>query len=167
MIVRRRPVESQSMEEASIQPSVIEPLGPAVERVKTLLFRPFEIERWLAIALCAWLALLGTGGGSAGKGISYNREKGVTWNNMAIDITRAKEFAIENLAWLIPVTLFVLIVVFGLWSVLTWLSSRGDSCSCTAWLPTAPRYKSPGPSIEPMPTASLSSDFRWGSSLWS
>ena len=125
MIVRSRQVESQSMEEASIQPSVIEPLGPAVERVKTLLFRPIEIERWLAIALCAWLALLGTGGGSTGKGVSYNREKGVTWNNMAIDITRAKEFAMENLAWLIPVTLFVLIVVFGLWSVLTWLSSRG------------------------------------------
>ena len=67
------------MEDASHQVSVIEPLGPAMDRVKTLLFRPFEIERWLAIALCAWLALLGTGGGaSTGKGVRYSREEGFT-----------------------------------------------------------------------------------------
>lgn len=115
------------MEDASHQVSVIEPLGPAMDRVKTLLFRPFEIERWLAIALCAWLALLGTGGGaSTGKGVRYSREEGFTWNKTPIDTARAKEFVMENLAWLVPVTLFVLIMVFGLWLVLTWLSSRGQ-----------------------------------------
>jgi len=125
MIVHSPQVESQSMEEAITQPSVLEPLGPAVERVKTLLFRPFEIERWFAIALCAWLALLGTGGGSAGQSVRYSKEKGVTWNGKSLDTGPGKEFVMENLAWIVPVTLFVLIVLFGLWLVLTWLSSRG------------------------------------------
>ena len=125
MIIHSHQAESQSMEEAIIQPSVTEPLGPAVQRVKTLLFRPFEIERWMAIALCAWLALLGTGGGSGGLGVRYSKEKGVTWNGRSLDIASGKEFVLENLTWLVPVTLFVLLVVFGLWIVLTWLSSRG------------------------------------------
>ncbi len=40
--------------------SVIKPLKMAIERVKEILFRPFDLEKWIAITFCAWLA---TGGG--------------------------------------------------------------------------------------------------------
>ena len=42
--------------------SVIEPINPAVERVKDVLFRPFDFGRWFVIGFCAWLAYLAEGG---------------------------------------------------------------------------------------------------------
>ena len=54
--------------------SVIEPIGPAIEKVKTILFNPFDLSKWFIIGFCAWLAQLGSanrgggGGGSGGNG---------------------------------------------------------------------------------------------------
>jgi hypothetical protein len=44
------------------------PLGRAWERMKALLFRPFEPAKWLILALCAWLASLLEGGSGGGGG---------------------------------------------------------------------------------------------------
>ena len=38
--------------------SVIDPITPAIERAKIMLFRPFELKRWFVIGFCAWLAYL-------------------------------------------------------------------------------------------------------------
>ena len=45
--------------------SVIDPINPAIERVKALLFAPFDLGRWFIIGFCAWLAQLSryNGGG--------------------------------------------------------------------------------------------------------
>ena len=45
--------------------SVVEPLSPAIDWVKTVLFRPFDLGKWFVIGFCAWLAQLGKspGGG--------------------------------------------------------------------------------------------------------
>jgi len=40
--------------------SVIDPITPAIERVKEMLFRPFDLRRWFVIGFCAWLAYLGS-----------------------------------------------------------------------------------------------------------
>ena len=45
-----------------IHVSVIDPIGPAFEKVKTILFRPFDLGKWFIIGFCAWLARLGEGG---------------------------------------------------------------------------------------------------------
>jgi hypothetical protein len=42
--------------------SVVDPIGPAIDRVKAMLFAPFDLVRWLVIGFCAWLANLGSGG---------------------------------------------------------------------------------------------------------
>lgn len=42
--------------------SVIDPISPAIERVKLMLFRPFDLQKWLIIGFCAWLAYLGRRG---------------------------------------------------------------------------------------------------------
>ena len=39
--------------------SVIDPIGPAIERVRTVLFRPFDLGKWLVIGFSAWLAQYG------------------------------------------------------------------------------------------------------------
>jgi len=43
--------------------SVTLPVGPAIENVKRLLFRPFDLSKWFVIGFCAWLAYLGQRGG--------------------------------------------------------------------------------------------------------
>ena len=48
--------------------SVIDPIGPAFEEVKTILFKPFDLGKWFVIGFCAWLAFLGSGGPGGGSG---------------------------------------------------------------------------------------------------
>ena len=97
--------------------SVIDPIGPAFEKVKTILFRPFDLGKWFVIGFCAWLAFLGSGGGGNGGGGGRG--------GRPPDIGQAKEFVLENLGWIIPVALTVVVLIIVLWLVFTWLSSRG------------------------------------------
>src|SRR5215472_8329157 len=80
--------------------SVTVPLSQALERVKLILFRPFDIGKWFTIGFCAWLAYLGQqgfrgnfGGGRGGDG------KVQDWAR------RAHEFVISNLYWIVPVAI--------------------------------------------------------------
>lgn len=109
--------------------SVIDPVGPALERVRTVLFRPFDLGRWFVIGFCAWLAQLGQAGGGGGGG--DGGPGGTRWRaddipgeiHRALD--QAKDFLINNLHWLVPVTAVVLIIVVGVWLLVLWLNSRG------------------------------------------
>jgi len=96
--------------------SVIDPLGSAFERVKIILFKPFDLGKWFVIGFCAWLAYLGEGGGGGGGGPQW-RSGG--------NAHQAKEFLLDNLPWIIPVAMIVLLIIIGLWILFTWLSSRG------------------------------------------
>ncbi|MFZ2145952.1 MAG: hypothetical protein WAV28_01935 [Sedimentisphaerales bacterium] len=100
--------------------SVIEPIGPAFEKVKTILFKPFDLSKWFVIGFCAWLAYLGKGGGGGNGG---GRGGGPSEAREAFG--EAKVFVLENLAWIIPVALTVVVLIIVLWLVFTWLSSRG------------------------------------------
>jgi hypothetical protein len=76
--------------------SVIDPISPAIQRVKDILFKPFNLGKWFVIGFCAWLAYLGSGGGGGGGG------GGPHWNaphkpheqqaKIAEGINSAKEF---------------------------------------------------------------------------
>ena len=100
--------------------SVIDPLGPAFERVKVILFKPFDLGKWFVIGFCAWLAGLGEGGGGGGNGSHWQR---VGDHRQAAE--QAKDFVLENLPWVIPIAIIVLLIIIGLWILFTWLSSRG------------------------------------------
>lgn len=97
--------------------SVIDPLGPALEGVKVILFKPFDLGKWFVIGFCAWLAGLGEGGCGGS-----HWQRGGDPRQAAV---QAKDFVLENLLWIIPVAIIVLLVVIGLWLLFTWLSSRG------------------------------------------
>ena len=103
--------------------SVIDPIGPALETVKTILFRPFDLGKWFIIGFCAWLAQLGNprgggggGGGGNGGGSSSVREQ----------FYQAKEYVIANLNWIIPLTIVVVVIGIVVWFFFKWLSSRGQ-----------------------------------------
>ena len=100
--------------------SVIEPISPAFEKVKTILFSPFDLRKWVVIGFCAWLAYLGKGGGGGNGG---GRGGGPSEAREAFG--QSKEFVLENLAWIIPVALIGVMLIIVLWLVFTWLSSRG------------------------------------------
>ena len=100
--------------------SVIAPLTPAFDRVKLLLFRPFDAGRWFVIGFCAWLATLGQGGTSFNFNYAFDdRRRG----REVLD--EARRYVIENLSWIIPVAVIAMLLIVMLWLVLTWLSSRG------------------------------------------
>lgn len=101
--------------------SVIEPISPAFEKVKTILFKPFDLRKWFVIGFCAWLAYLGKGGGGGGNG--GGRGGGPSEAREAFG--EAKGFVLENMAWIVPVALIGVMLIIVLWLVFTWLSSRG------------------------------------------
>ena len=103
--------------------SVIDPIGPAIERVRTILFSPFDLGKWFIIGFCAWLAQLGsTGGGGRGTGGgngggSYSVEE---------QLGHAKEYVLANLIWIIPLVIVCAVIGIIFWLVFKWLSSRGQ-----------------------------------------
>lgn len=106
--------------------SVIDPINPAIERVKAMLFKPFDLGKWFIIGFCAWLAYLGGGGGGNG---------GLQWHGpyksheqrakIAEGVNSAKEYLLGNLCWIIPLTAILAVVIIGIGLLIVWLNSRG------------------------------------------
>jgi len=108
--------------------SVIDPISPAIDRVKLMLFSPFDLSRWFVIGFCAWLAYLGGGGGGGGGGgPRYNFLHKPQEQKAQIEegINTAKEYISINLYWFIPVVVIVLVLIIGIIILITWLNSRG------------------------------------------
>ncbi|MBN2316830.1 MAG: hypothetical protein JXM79_23075 [Sedimentisphaerales bacterium] len=117
--------------------SVVEPLTPAIERVKTILFRPFDLGKWFVIGFCAWLAELGKpkGGGNGGGGGGGNGGPHFSFDGRPDleEITeRARDFFAEarmyveqNMHWIVPVAIVGAVIMIIIWLLLMWLSSRG------------------------------------------
>lgn len=107
--------------------SVIDPISPAINRVKVMLFKPFELRKWFVIGFCAWLAYLGTGGGGGGGGPHFNApyKPHEQHPNIAEGINTAKEYILDNLFWLIPAVVAVVVVMIGIGLLIAWLNSRG------------------------------------------
>lgn len=121
------PIEPVSNRPAEI--SVAEPITPAYERVKQMLFNPFDISKWFTIGFCAWLAFLGeAGGGFHG---SYNG--GSSSTNRSVHpaeefrhfLDQAHSYILLNLFWIIPLAAALVLVGLALWILFLWLGSRG------------------------------------------
>lgn len=109
--------------DSPVQPSVVLPVSPAFDRMRRMLFRPFDFSKWLAIGFCSWLAgLAGTGGSGGG---NYNIHNTRQQLDLGHDIVRLKLYLLEHLIWAIPVVVFAILLILGLVLLLLWLSSRG------------------------------------------
>src|SRR5436309_1128407 len=106
--------------------SVATPVSAALERVKAVLFQPFDAGKWFVIGFCAWLAQLGQGGSPAG----FNYNTGTARRSGAANVQhwfeQARDYAMHNLWWILPVAAAVLLFGLAVWVLLTWLSSRGQ-----------------------------------------
>ena len=115
--------------EQSNRISVIDPISPAIERVKVMLFRPFDFGRWFIIGFCAWLAYLGNGGGGGGGGGGSNWSGPQGPHEHQAEIAEAlnttKEYLLANLFWIIPTGVIIIAAVICLGLVIAWINSRG------------------------------------------
>ncbi len=102
--------------------SVTVPFGQALERVKTVLFQPFDIGRWFIIGFCAWLAYLGEGGFHGGFGGGSHGGRG---QNLRGEYDQARDYMVNNLGWILPLGIVLVLLVLAIWLVVLWLSSRG------------------------------------------
>jgi len=112
--------------------SVTEPVSPALERVKTMLFKPFDLGKWFTIGFCAWLALLGDGGGGGGgfnsgfnNHFNNNNSGGMTAESFRHGYHRTRDYVMNNLDWIIPALAAAVILLLAFWVLIIWLSSRG------------------------------------------
>lgn len=107
--------------------SVAEPISPALERVKTMLFKPFDLGKWFVIGFCAWLAYLGEGGGTVN--FHYNMNFGNHSHENAADfrhgLEQAWSYVLNHLYWIIPVAALVLLLCLALGVLFLWLNCRG------------------------------------------
>jgi hypothetical protein len=113
--------------EQSNRISVIDPIGPAIERIKVMLFRPFDFRRWFVIGFCAWLAYLGNGGGGGGGGGNWGGPHGPHEHQAEIAeaLNAAKEYILANLFWIIPTGVIIIAAIICLGLVIAWINSRG------------------------------------------
>jgi hypothetical protein len=99
----------------------VDPLERALDRMKRILFRPFEIGTWIVLGFAAFLSALGEGGGGWTNVFrrSITRDEAEDWGQAA---ERALDF-LRNPVW---VVLIVLAVCIGLALIvlLLWISSR-------------------------------------------
>src|SRR5277367_6459415 len=111
------------------QISVVEPVSPAPEHVKRLLFKPFDLGKWFTIGFCAWLAGLGESGGGGnfnyGGNNNFNTNNNHTAESFREFYSKAHDWTLENLYWIVPVAIFAFIFFIALWLALLWLNSRG------------------------------------------
>ncbi|MDD5326722.1 MAG: hypothetical protein PHY02_02785 [Phycisphaerae bacterium] len=105
--------------------SVIDPIGPAIERAKVMLFRPFDLGKWFTIGFCAWLAYL-TGGGGGG-GFQWHEPYKSSGRDAKVTeaIGSAKAYLLGNLGWIIPVAAVIILLLIAIGLVILWLNSRG------------------------------------------
>lgn len=110
------------------QISVVEPVSPALEHVKRMLFKPFDLGKWFTIGFCAWLAYLGESGGgfhgNFGNNFNHNNSSRSQPNFREV-YDKAHDWTLNNLSWIIPVAIFAILFCIAFWLVLLWLNSRG------------------------------------------
>jgi len=105
--------------------SVTQPVGQAIERVKLILFRPFDLGKWFAIGVCAWLACLGESGYRFNTGGNFNSGSNKSSGSAQHSLEEAKSWLVENISWLLPLVVTLIVLGIALWVLILWLNSRG------------------------------------------
>jgi hypothetical protein len=104
------------------QISVTTPISQAIQQVRQVLFNPFDLGKWFIIGFCAWLAGLGESGGGSGGGGGNGSNHG---GDIHQQFEHARVYVVENLAWIVPLAIFIFVVIIALMIFFIWLNSRG------------------------------------------
>ena len=100
-----------------MQVGYVEPLSRAFERMRRILFEPFDLVKWLVLGFSAWLAKLASG---LGGGPNFVLDRSSIPSHAG---GRGLEELLEH-AWILPLVALAAILVLGFLLLLLWLSSR-------------------------------------------
>ena len=103
--------------------SVVDPIPRAIDRTALVLFRPFDIGKWLRLGFCAFLVSLAQGGGSSpsqtnGGGDGDNGGGG-------FDMDPMLQWLQDNVSLVVALVFAIALLIFVVQLIFTWLSSRG------------------------------------------
>jgi len=103
------------------------PLSSSWERCKTILFRPFDLWKWLVLGFSAWLAGLfrgGGGGGQVNKSVGGPGDLGEAVQGAGEAIQKSVH-QLMSLPWTSFLILFGVLAALLIVVALLWVSSRG------------------------------------------
>lgn len=102
--------------------SVMDATSRAFSRTQKILFQPFDLNKWLAMGFCAFLAMLGKGGGANfPSGNSFGRDH----DGVEQVCEQAVDWIQANLSWVLLLGGGILLLCLALGILFQWLSSRG------------------------------------------
>ncbi len=101
--------------------SVTDPISPAIERTKHVLFRPFDLGKWFKLGFCAFLATLGEGGGPP----NFSGGNNFGGGGDGPDFDPVWAWIEENGLLIIGIVVAVIVFSFLFGMFITWLNSRG------------------------------------------
>ena len=112
--------------------SCVDPVEIAWERMRDILFRPFDLKKWFLLGFSAWLAVLGQGGGGGG-GVYDPRAGSARWDEVTEGqpvspdeiMAQISTFLHEHMAIIIGVGLAIFAFVFIIGLVMLWIRCRG------------------------------------------
>ena len=102
--------------------SVLDPVSQAVDRTTEVLFRPFRLEKWLVLGFAAWLSMIADCNGPGSS--NWNDDDGYR-DRLGHGAHEAWEWFLTHLLPVLVIVGVVATVVFVIWIVLLWISSRG------------------------------------------
>jgi hypothetical protein len=103
--------------------SVLDPVEQAIGRVRQMLFSPFDLSKWFIIGFCAWLAMLGRGGGSTFNFRVPDGRHPLGPNGPKMPAIR--DAVISHLPVILIVAAILIPIVIIICLILCWLQSRG------------------------------------------
>ncbi len=103
------------------------PVRPAWERMKDILFRPFNMRKWFILGVSAWLATLGKGG--SGSTSSNARDLGgsdeINHDSFAQGIAYIHNFWSTYSNYIIIGAIALTIIIIGISLLVGWLKAHG------------------------------------------
>lgn len=104
--------------------SVIDAIGPALNHMVKVLFKPFSFIKWVKFGLVAFLVTLGAGGGG---GFNFNPmsfHDNKTFPNIDSQIAQVTQWIESHLMLIIILGIAALLVITIIWTILIYFSSR-------------------------------------------
>jgi len=103
--------------------SITEPIQPAIAHTRRILFEPFSAKKWFVLGFSAFLAQLGSGGGSYRfNGNPFDHSS----RGSGPDFSPVTAWISEHLALVIALGVVLFICILAMAVLFQWLSSRGQ-----------------------------------------
>ena len=112
------------------------PVSMALQRMKIILFRPFDMGKWFVVGFTAWLATFGESGGGINP-LGFNRnalsdftkegggKKPFGWNEVMQFLDTAKAWVLGHWDLVLTIGISVVVVSVALGLLFLWLRCRG------------------------------------------